>query len=83
MDADQYWDASHGDNSSRIHMNADGTSLASPGWMERLKEMVVDAYKPLPLEEQPRDGSEYAERCLKLKTFKGPIVGQQDQPSRM
>jgi cytochrome b involved in lipid metabolism len=35
--------------------------------MDRLRDMVVKAHAPLPLEEQPADGLEYAQLCLDIK----------------
>merc|ERR1712048_888364 len=60
-----YWDRDCG-RKEKLHLKDDG-SLPSPGWMERLREMVVKAHKPLPLEEQPADGLEYAQLCLDIK----------------
>merc|ERR1712190_20420 len=60
-----YWDRDCG-RKDILHLNKDG-SLPSPGWMERLKEMVVKAHAPLPLEQQPADGLEYAQLCLDIK----------------
>lgn len=60
-----YWDKDCGQK-GKLHLKEDGT-LPSPGWMERLRDMVVKAYAPLPLEQQPADGLEYAELCLDIK----------------
>merc|ERR1712046_147254 len=60
-----YWDRDCG-RKENLYLKADG-ALPSPGWMERLKDKVVKAYAPLPLEQQPADGLEYAQLCLDVK----------------
>eukprot|EP00418_Pyrodinium_bahamense_P098828 CAMPEP_0179036694 /NCGR_PEP_ID=MMETSP0796-20121207/13747_1 /TAXON_ID=73915 /ORGANISM="Pyrodinium bahamense, Strain pbaha01" /LENGTH=529 /DNA_ID=CAMNT_0020732983 /DNA_START=178 /DNA_END=1767 /DNA_ORIENTATION=- len=60
-----YWDKEKRGQST-LHLNPDG-QLPSPGWMERLKAMVVKAHAPLPLEQQPLDGLDHADRALDLK----------------
>jgi NAD(P)H-flavin reductase/cytochrome b involved in lipid metabolism len=62
-----YWDKEFGlGQKDRLYLEKDG-SLPSPGWMDRLRDMVVKAHAPLPLEEQPADGLEYAQLCLDIK----------------
>jgi len=60
-----YWDRDCG-RKDDLYLKPDG-SLPSAGWMERLKDMVVKAHKPLPLEQQPTDGLEYAQFCIDIK----------------
>jgi len=60
-----YWDRDCG-RKDDLYLKTDG-SLPSPGWMERLKDMVAKAHEPLPLEQQPADGLEYAQLCLDIK----------------
>jgi hypothetical protein len=73
-----YWDRDCG-RKENLYLKADG-SLPSPGWMERLKDMVVKAHKPLPLEEQPADGLEYAQLCLDIKA--GEVINRGSVPKK-
>jgi len=47
----------------RLHVLPDGT-LPSPGWMQRQQELVVEAYAPRVLEDEPLDKLECWERGL-------------------
>lgn len=60
-----YWDKERRD-AGCLHLTSEG-NLPSPGWMERLKGMVVKAHAPLPLEEQPLDGVAHGDRVRNLK----------------
>merc|ERR1711870_227937 len=51
----QAWDM------ERLHLLPDGT-LPSPGWMQRQQELVVEAYAPRVLEDEPLDALEGWER---------------------
>jgi nitrate reductase (NAD(P)H) len=70
----QYWDKDNR-GTQCLHLAADG-KLASPGWMERIKDLVVKAHSPLPLEEQPLDGDEHIKRIADIKLGEAGASGK-------
>merc|ERR1712232_278752 len=75
-----YWDK---ENSKKtLHLAQDG-NLASPGWMERLKDLVVKAHAPLPIEEQPLDGDEHIARITDIKLGEAGASGKATMPKKV
>jgi DMSO/TMAO reductase YedYZ molybdopterin-dependent catalytic subunit len=69
-----YWDKEGRENIC-FHLTSEG-QLQSPGWMERLKDLVVAAHAPLPLEEQPLDGIEHGAFVQDLKIGEAGASGK-------
>eukprot|EP00973_Karenia_brevis_P091044 12405589-Karenia_brevis.AAC.1 len=67
-----YWDKDRRDKAC-LYLSAEG-KLPSPGWMQRLEDMVVEAHSPLPLEEQPLDGIEHGSKIQDLKIGKAGVL---------
>jgi DMSO/TMAO reductase YedYZ molybdopterin-dependent catalytic subunit len=63
----------------KLYLTADN-KLPSPGWQERLQKEYSDAYKPLPLEQQPLDGEAYNHRARFLRSETAPGGTPADKP---